>query len=319
MLSFNGYSQEIYAYEKEADSLKAHNHEEITFTNTKDKITLSGTLITPSGFTKIAIIVPGSGRDTRHSHYIVAERLLEKGIAVFRFDERGLGKSGGDYSELASPLSRDLSFGYATLKEKFMDKEIGIIGHSLGGVAALEAIQGGITPDFLVLIETPAIRNGAFVMNQIKMNYENTIPEVMQKGKSKEEIVGFMDALFNYVAESPKSKKDVKKFIKDRGFDKRFTSLLNDEFLVEMLAKDLEATLRTITIPTLYLTGTKDKVINHADETDLVKSFNNNYIEIQVFDGLNHWLTQKDATVGSSLYNMDKAPLNKILSWIGLQ
>lgn len=316
LFSIQGYSQEIFTYERQADSLMMHNHEEIIVTNTIDRITLSGTIIKPkNGFTKIAIIVPGSGRDTRHSHYIIAEKLVNAGIAVFRFDERGLGKSGGICSELAGTLSRDLSFGYHALEAKFSDKKIGIIGHSLGGVAALEAVQKGLKPEFLVLIETPAIKNGAFIMNQITMNYENALPEVMRKGKSKEEVVAFLNALFSYVRDTPRSNGEIKKFIKVQGFDKQFAAVLNDDFLMEMLHTDLEATLRNTAIPTLYLTGTKDKVINHTEETSLVKSFSNPNIDIGIFDGLNHWLTIKDAPVGSSLYNMDPEPLARILNW----
>lgn len=316
LISTGGHTQEIFTYEKEADSLKVHTHDEITFTNTIDKITLSGTIIKPKdGFTKIAIIVPGSGRDTRHSHYIIAEKLVNAGIAVFRFDERGLGKSTGQYSELAGTLSRDLSAAFTAVKEKFSDKKIGIIGHSLGGVAALEAVQKGLEPEFLVLIETPAIKNGAFIMNQITMNYENALPEVMRKGKSKEEVVAFLNALFTYVRDTPRSNSEIKKFIKARGFDKKFAAVLNDDFLMEMLHTNLEATLRDTGIPTLYLTGTMDKVINHSDETSLVQSFSNPNIEIGIFDGLNHWLTIKDAPVGSSLYNMDPEPLARILNW----
>ena len=33
------------------------------------------------------------------------------------------------------------------------------------------------------------------------------------------------------------------------------------------------------------------------------------------FDGLNHYLTDRNGKVGSSLYEMDKEPLNMIINW----
>lgn len=45
----------------------------------------------------MVIIVPGAGEDTRDNHFKLAQILLEKGIGVFRYDERGMSLSEGDY------------------------------------------------------------------------------------------------------------------------------------------------------------------------------------------------------------------------------
>lgn len=309
-------AQEIFKYEKKADSIEVYKHTEISFYNEIDKIKLSGTIIEPDSYQKIAIIIPGSGKDTRHSHYILTENLLDNGVAVFRFDERGTGKSGGSYSELAGDLSRDMISGYNYLRDSHTDKEIGFIGHSLGGIAALQAVRAGARPDFMVLIETPVVKNGDFVLNQIKSDYSNSIPEIMRDGKTEDEVLNFLKSYFHVISTDSLSMSGIKKFIAKSGFNKRFIALLNDKFLIEMLHTDLEEIARDVTIPTLYLTGTKDKVINHAKETELVKSFGNNNIQIVIFDGLNHWLTKKNATVGTSLYAMDGAALEAIIRWM---
>jgi len=310
-------SQNIYDYEKEISNKEYYDFEEIDFENTNENIKLSGTLITPKTvFEKIIIIVPGSGQDTRHSHFVLAEELLKNNIAVYRFDERGVGKSQGDYTELAGDLSMDLSYALKKLQNQFLDKKFGIIGHSLGGIATLNVINNDL--DFVILIETPIVKNGAFLVNQFERNYENSIPEVMRKGKTKTEITSFLKGYIDVISKNTtnSTKKEVKEYIREKGFKKRFIVLLDDIFLVEMARTNLEDTVKGLSIKTLYLTGTKDKIINHEQEIDLLKSFKNSNIEIKEFDSLNHYLTDRNGKVGSSLYKMDKEPLNLIINWI---
>lgn len=308
----------MFDYEREINNKENYNFQEIDFQNIDENITISGTLIIPkTNFDKIVIIVPGSGKDTRYSHFILAEELLKNEIAVYRFDERGVGKSEGKYSELAGDLSKDLNFAFKELQQTYNTKKIGIIGHSIGGIATLEIIKNNINPNFIILIETPIIKNGAFVLNQFEMNYENSIPEIMRKGKTKEEYLSFMQGYFQVISHrnTGSLKKEVKKYIKDQGFDKRLQVLLKDKFLMECVNTNLEETLKTTFIKTLYLTGTKNKIINHIDEINMVKSFNNENIEIKTFEGLNHWLTRKNAKPGTSLYEMDERVLKTIIDW----
>ncbi len=319
LYSFISKSQNIFKYEKEVSNIENYDFQEIDFQNLKENIKLSGTLIKPkSDFDKIVIIVPGSGKDTRHSHYILAEQLLKNNIAVYRFDERGIGKSEGNYSELATDLSNDLNYAFKNLQKKYTNKKIGIIGHSLGGIATLKIIEENSNPNFIILIEAPIIKNGAFIINQFKMNYENSIPEIIREGKTKNEIVTFMEGYLHVIKNSnPNSlKKEVKKYIQDKGFNKRFIALLNDEFLTEMASTNIENTLKNTSIKTLYVTGTKDLIINHKDEINLIESFKNPNIENKIFESLNHYLTDRNGTVGSSLYQMDQEPLSDIKNWI---
>lgn len=70
----------------------------------------------------------------------LAEKLSEIGIAYFRFDHRGCGKSQGDFSEVTTfdGRCRDLLDGVTTLLDRDVtDGRIGLFGSSLGGAAAI--------------------------------------------------------------------------------------------------------------------------------------------------------------------------------------
>src|SRR5688572_28135476 len=81
--------------------------EEVTFKNSQANVALAGTLTLPSaaGNYPAVIIISGSGRQNRdgetsgHKPFlIIADHLTKHGIAVLRYDERGVAKSTGDFS-----------------------------------------------------------------------------------------------------------------------------------------------------------------------------------------------------------------------------
>jgi cephalosporin-C deacetylase-like acetyl esterase len=94
-------AQNIFDYEQRIELSEDYKRQEIGFTSSEDGIELSGTLIYPDEeFDKVVIIVPGSGKDSRHSHFDVAKEFLLNKIAVYRFDERGIGESEGNIKEI---------------------------------------------------------------------------------------------------------------------------------------------------------------------------------------------------------------------------
>jgi len=71
-------AQSIFPYEQKIIPTKDLIFEEISFINPEASIRLSGTLIYPKdGYQKIIMIVPGSGKDTRHSHFQLVESFLQ--------------------------------------------------------------------------------------------------------------------------------------------------------------------------------------------------------------------------------------------------
>lgn len=151
-------AQKSNEFEKELQNADRYNFEEINFIDAENNTKLSGTLIFPKkDYSKIVVIVPGSGKNTRNSHYILAEELLKNGIAVYRFDDRGVGKSEGKINFSVDQIIKDLYYALDNIQknDSLSQKRIGILGHSLGGIATIDAYQEGLKIDFLILMSTP--------------------------------------------------------------------------------------------------------------------------------------------------------------------
>lgn len=85
--------------------------EEVSFENTKDKIKLAGTFTYPNTEKPfpVVVLISGSGPQNRNSEildhqsfWVIADYLTRNGIAVLRFDERGIGKSEGNFDNATS-------------------------------------------------------------------------------------------------------------------------------------------------------------------------------------------------------------------------
>ena len=138
--------------------------EELVYENKEAGISLAGTLTLPPGkgpFPAV-LLITGSGPQDRnetifnHCPFLVlADYLTRQGVAVLRVDDRGVGKSTGDFSQATSEdFALDVLAGIEYLKTRkaINPKQIGLIGHSEGGlIAPMVAVK---SPDvaFIVLM-----------------------------------------------------------------------------------------------------------------------------------------------------------------------
>ena len=118
--------------------------EEVKYPN--QKVLLSGTLTLPhaEGPCPAMILIGGSGPIDRdetcfgHKPFLVlADHLTRKGIAVLRFDKRGINQSTGAYETATSlDFASDVLASIDYLKTRKEIGSIGLIGHSEGGLIA---------------------------------------------------------------------------------------------------------------------------------------------------------------------------------------
>jgi len=141
-----------------------YHDEEVAVQNKSAGVTLAGTLTTPNGAGPFpaVMLITGSGPQDRdeaimgHRPFLVlADHLTRNGIAVLRCDDRGIGKSTGNFGKATdSDFVGDTLAGVDWLKtRKEVDsRRIGLIGHSEGGIIAPRAAVRSTDVAFIVLM-----------------------------------------------------------------------------------------------------------------------------------------------------------------------
>lgn len=142
--------------------------EQVAFANPRAPgVTLAGTLTLPQGRGPFpaAILISGSGPQDRdesvwsHKPFaVLADFLTRRGIAVLRYDDRGVGASTGTYSGATSAdfaTDANAAFAFLRARPEIDRRAIGLIGHSEGGMIGPLAAVDNRQVAFLVLMAGP--------------------------------------------------------------------------------------------------------------------------------------------------------------------
>jgi len=147
----------------------AYKTREVSIKHITEEFTLTGTLTLPQDTTKdfpIVVFATGSGPQNRDEEIlghrmflVIADHLAKNGIGSLRFDDRGVGKSGGEYSQASLVgFSEDLesAFEYLRTQPQFKNMRIGFLGHSEGAMHAWMVTKRRKDIDFLISLAGPA-------------------------------------------------------------------------------------------------------------------------------------------------------------------
>lgn len=152
--------------------------EDVFFENALDHLKIAATLTIPNqkGTFPMVLIISGSGPQNRdgdlfgHKLYsVLADYLTRQGIAVLRYDERGVGQSEGNFKtagidDFTSDVNAALA--YLNTRKDLQISKIGLIGHSLGGIIAPKIASTSTDIDFLVLLAGPGIDGDQLLLSQ---------------------------------------------------------------------------------------------------------------------------------------------------------
>lgn len=143
--------------------------QDVTF---RSDVTLAGTLTLPAGEGSFPalILLTGSGPQDRNNGAAalpgyrpfeqMAAHFASGGVAVLRFDDRGVGDSEGDIAT-ATPneLVRDAEAALDYLREhaSIDAQRIGVLGHSEGGTVATISAARRDDIRFVVMLAAPAV------------------------------------------------------------------------------------------------------------------------------------------------------------------
>jgi len=292
--------------------------EDVEFRNKKDSVVLAGTLTLPNKTGKFPAVIIQSGSNPLNrngeSNYhkptlLLADYLTRNGIAVLRYDSRGIGKSTGNFDEsTAANLAGDLIAGYQYLasRKEINDQKIGLIGHSEGGMVAAIAASQSNEFNFVVMLSAPGIplRDGFKI--QRELNFKNgdlseNLTDFFKKLDS--EVENLLDQnmnsreIFNILNKSKYPEFDFSSDIPDDNFNKKIMfslilgKLTSPHYLFNLKVNPSDY-IEKFTCPVLSLNGSNDmqvpaEINQKAIRQALIKGGNKDF-KIMELSGLNH-------------------------------
>ncbi len=163
---------------------------------------LAGKLHRPEGRAKGSILLAHCFTCSKDLHTMtrLAKGLADAGYAALRFDFTGIGESGGDFAEkTVSANVSDLTRAAASLITEGFGP-CGLIGHSLGGAAAILAAERLKTVRSVVTMGAPATVGHVthLFAEQVKEISEVGRAEVCISGRSFELERSFLDDLHEH-------------------------------------------------------------------------------------------------------------------------
>ena len=170
--------------------------EEVRFRN--GDTTLAGTLLLPlaRGRHPAIVFLHGSGAESRHGSWFLAEQAARKGIAALIYDKRGVGESkGGSWTTSGfEELAQDAASGIELLKKRHEidPKNIGLYGHSNGGFIAPLVVSFSRDVSFVIA----AASYGGVAWEQDIYRVRNSI---VRARFSAEEIAKAMDYYARFI------------------------------------------------------------------------------------------------------------------------
>jgi alpha/beta superfamily hydrolase len=325
--------------------------EDVVFQNPKAGIGLAGTLSLPekgSNF-PVAVLISGSGPQNRdeellgHKPFlIIADYLTRHGIAVLRYDDRGVGQSKGDFKTGSSAdFATDVESAVAYLKtRKEIDpKKIGLIGHSEGGIIAPMVASRSKDVNFIVMLAGTGIPGDKLLLLQQELI-------ARANGVSEAEIKKSLEsgkAAFDMVLKSkdiPSLKTDLTLYIKDvlakdktaelpKGMtEEQFINMQTDQlaspWMVYFIKYDPAIALEKVKCSVLAVNGEKDLQVPSRENLTAIESAlkkgNNKKYTIKEFPNLNH-LFQEAKTGSPSEYavieqTFSPVVLDEVTQWI---
>ena len=322
--------------------------EEVIFKNNEANITLAGTLTLPNknGKFPVVILISGSGPQDRDESFmghkpflVLSDYLTRQGIGVLRFDDRGVGESTGNFGKATTEdFSKDVLSAIAYLKTRNdVDiKNIGLIGHSEGGIIAPLAANNSKDVAFMVLLASTGISGTELSVMQSKTLREFPVKDevayekntrkaiaIVISNKSKTEIKIELTTHYNeflrpILTSLNVPEKNINAFIENQL--KTSIQPWSRYFLQYNPADEIEK----LQIPVLSLNGSKDTQVNakinqEAIRQALIKGQNKNY-KIVELENLNHFFQECETGKMDEYRKIEQTfspiALNEIKNWV---
>ena len=315
-----------------------YREEDVKYKNPAANIELAATLTIPSGTGPFpaVLLISGSGPHDRdetvmgHKPFLVlSDHLTRKGIEVLRADKRGVGNSGGTYSDaVMADFASDADAGVAFLKTRTEvdPHKIGLVGHSEGAIeASMSAVHN---PDvaFIVMMAGPGVRGDQLLPEQLKLieQASGKSPEEVEKDlATQRKVLAILEKEKDDAVREKQLRENLKGKVPDAQIGMQIKAV-DSPWFRGLLEYDPAVTLGQIKCPVLVLNGEKDLQVppeqNLPPIRKALESAGNTNFEVDELPGLNH-LFQTSKTGAVSEYSeieetISPVVLEKIASWI---
>ncbi|MCO4781040.1 MAG: alpha/beta fold hydrolase [Candidatus Cloacimonetes bacterium] len=291
--------------------------EELQFKGETDL--LSGTLTHPKSkeIPPLVILVSGSGPQDRdetilnHKPFaVLADFLTKSGIAVFRYDDRGVARSKGDFSKANTLNFANDARGAVNyfLKRKDIDTQnIGMIGHS-EGASIVSMLAADLEPklSFIVMMAGMGV-NGHKVLSfqrkqlhinkgvDLKIHYGNekifdgALPLIQSSASEADFVKSLTPMTLDYTAIF---KKEFGQDMDAKNYLQSIYVALANPWMKFFLTFEPSKYLKKVKIPVLVMNGTLDQQVdidlNLPSIKESFKEANNSHVQYELIDGVNH-------------------------------
>jgi pimeloyl-ACP methyl ester carboxylesterase len=283
------------------EPVKPYNYytEEITFKNLKANIALSGTLSLPKTGDDfpVVILISGSGPQDRdealfgHKPFLViSDYFTNHGIAVLRYDDRGVGQSEGDFKMATSAnFATDVESAIAYLKtrKEINKNKIGLVGHSEGGLIAPIVASQSKDVSFIVLLAGTGLRGDKVLLFQqeliakasgisaLEMDKSKQINaklfEMVIKSDDNQKLKTALTDLINQALTNDSSAR-LPKGMKQEAFVSMQVSQILSPWMQYFLKYDPSMALERVKCPVLAINGEKDLQVSPKENLTAIKN-----------------------------------------------
>ena len=313
--------------------------QQVQFANDSASINLAGTLTLPNKTGKFpaVILITGSGPQDRNEEIlghkpflVIADHLTRNGIAVLRYDDRGVGSSTGNFSGATTyDFAADARAAVSYLKSRpeIDTDKIGLIGHSEGGMIAPIIAADDKSIDFIVLLAGPGIPIDQMMLLQ-KKGIEQKMGIPLAQVEQGQKI---NTAIFTLVKTSQPEEllEKIKAYLKAQGITdattvNQYVNTFSDPWLQSFLKYDPQSVLNKVTCPVLALNGSKDLQVPATENLVAIKNAlahgENKQVTIKELPGLNHLFQHTETGLVSEYGEIEETfspqALTLITDWV---
>ncbi|MBJ6107751.1 alpha/beta fold hydrolase [Hymenobacter sp. BT523] len=290
-----------------------YREEEATFSNLSVNTRLSGMLTIPAGpgpFPAVVLLSDAGpqDRDGTVGDFaplgLLADYLTRRGVAVLRFDDRGVGKSGGTPAVTTADLVSDAQAGlnYLRTRPEIDLAHLGLVGHGEGGNVALLAAAQPLPPAFVVALAAYGLPGRDIVVQQQATTLRTLGTETAQIEAATKRQQAMLE-IIRQTTDNAQAQAIVANMLKqnnaaiDNATAQSSAAEMTSARYRYFLAFNPVEKLSAVACPVLLLNGTSDLTINADANLNALKNGlgKNKAVTVKKLQGVNH-LFQPDAT-----------------------